>query len=96
MDSQARNTIAREGGFEGVGLHTASRVRLRFVPAAAREGIAFVRVDLPGRPRIPARIDFVDRNQPRRTVLRRNGAEIQTVEHLLAACAGLGVDDLTT
>jgi UDP-3-O-[3-hydroxymyristoyl] N-acetylglucosamine deacetylase/3-hydroxyacyl-[acyl-carrier-protein] dehydratase len=90
----SRKTIGRDGDFTGVGLHTGEEVRLCFRPADPGAGIAFVRTDLDARPRIPASIDRVDRTQPRRTVLRTGDAEVQTVEHLLSACAGLGIDDL--
>jgi UDP-3-O-[3-hydroxymyristoyl] N-acetylglucosamine deacetylase/3-hydroxyacyl-[acyl-carrier-protein] dehydratase len=53
----------------------------------------FERVDLPGRPRIPASVAFVT-DQPRRTSLSRNGAEVHTVEHLMAAVTGFGIDNL--
>ncbi len=91
---EQRHTIAREGAFFGAGLHTACRVNLRFHPAAGGTGVVFRRTDLPGKPEVPALIDWVDDRQSRRTVLSKGGVEVQTVEHLLAACAGLGIDDL--
>ena len=92
--TEDRQTIAAAASFEGIGLHTGAEVQLRFLPAEPESGIVFQRVDLSDRPRIPARVEHVDRTQPRRTVLRENEAEVQTVEHLLAACNGLGIDDL--
>ena len=77
----------------GVGVNTGNRVAVRVRPADADAGIAFVRTDLPGAPAIPVEPASVA-NEPRRTVLRRDGAEVQMTEHLLAAVAGLGLDNL--
>ena len=55
--------------------------------------MVFVRTDLPDQPRLPADIDYAD-SQGRRTSIRVAGAEIQTVEHLLAACHAMKVDNL--
>ena len=77
----------------GVGLHTGAETTVRVGPAPADAGVCFVRTDLPGRPRIPADpLHLVDRG--RRTALAEGTAEVHTIEHLLAACHGLGVDDL--
>ncbi len=91
---ESRHTIIREGTMSGAGLHTACKVNLRFLPASDGGGIRFRRTDLDGCPVIPASIDYVDERQSRRTVLCKDGAEVQTVEHLLAACAGQGIHDL--
>ena len=78
---------------EGVGLHGGAVAHLRFVPAAPGSGIAFRRTDLDAI--IPARYDFVADTRLC-TVLadpRRPEARIGTVEHVMAALAGLGIDD---
>ena len=76
-----------------MGLHTGVATTVRVGPAPADSGVVFVRTDLPGKPRIPASVDrVVDRG--RRTALAEAGAEVHTVEHLLSACHGMGVDDL--
>lgn len=62
-------------------------------PAEPDSGIDFVRVDLPENPRIPASVEHVS-NQPRQTTLVLEKAEVNTVEHLLAALSGLGIDNL--
>lgn len=81
-------------GFEksGVGLHTGERTRVRVLPATLGEGRYFVRVDLPGSPVIPARIEAV-RQTRLSTELAAGDASVQTVEHLLAALAGMEVVD---
>lgn len=88
-----RYTIATAVSAEGVGLHTGATTRVTFRPAPAGQGIGFRRVDLPGAPEIPARLDAV-RVTERRTGLGAGGATVETVEHLLAAVAALELDDL--
>jgi UDP-3-O-[3-hydroxymyristoyl] N-acetylglucosamine deacetylase len=77
----------------GVGLHTGARVELTLRPAAADTGIVFHRVDLPTPVTIPARAEFVGDTRLSST-LKRDGASISTVEHLMSALAGLGIDNL--
>jgi UDP-3-O-[3-hydroxymyristoyl] N-acetylglucosamine deacetylase/3-hydroxyacyl-[acyl-carrier-protein] dehydratase len=88
-------TLAREATLAGVGLHTGATIHVRLLPAAVNAGIRFVRSDLPGRPEIPVAPDHArqEKGEMRRTVLSCGEAEVQTVEHALAALAGLGVDN---
>ena len=76
----------------GAGLHSGQVVRLRIKPELDGRGIRFVRTDLPGAPAISSR-DIDTQGAPFRTALRNGNAEVQTVEHLLSALAGLGVTD---
>ncbi|BAO43510.1 UDP-3-O-acyl-N-acetylglucosamine deacetylase [Thiolapillus brandeum] len=76
----------------GVGLHTGEKVFLTLRPAAADTGIVFRRVDLPEPVDIPATADNVGNTQLS-TTLEKDGVEISTVEHLLSAFAGLGIDN---
>lgn len=76
----------------GVGLHTGVLTKVRVLPAAVGEGRYFVRVDLPGVPVIPARVDAVV-STTLSTELGWQDARVRTVEHLLATLAALGVDD---
>jgi UDP-3-O-[3-hydroxymyristoyl] N-acetylglucosamine deacetylase/3-hydroxyacyl-[acyl-carrier-protein] dehydratase len=94
MDNQ--RTVAREVGLKGVGLHTANKVNVTFKPAEVDSGIYFVRVDLPGRPVIKAAVEFLldASRSPRRTSVGSGSVEVQTIEHLMAALAGLGIDNL--
>ncbi len=89
------------GVFErsGVGLHTGLLTNVRVLPAKAGEGRYFVRVDLPGSPVIPARVDAVHETRlstELRTPTTADGSgtdvRVRTVEHLLAALACSGVD----
>src|SRR5437764_2052768 len=77
----------------GVGLHTGARVDLHLRPAAADSGIVFHRVDLPQTVSIPARAGLVGDTRLSST-LRKDGASISTVEHLMSALSGLGIDNL--
>lgn len=76
----------------GVGLHTGEKVYLTLRPAAADTGIVFRRVDLDEPMDFPARANYVGDTRLS-TSLTRNGLTISTVEHLLSAFAGLGIDN---
>jgi UDP-3-O-[3-hydroxymyristoyl] N-acetylglucosamine deacetylase/3-hydroxyacyl-[acyl-carrier-protein] dehydratase len=91
--SHPRRTVRRAAGFEGVGIHTGAKTRVTFQPATAGQGVNFRRTDLDGGPLIPARLSSVAATE-RRTALCANGAEIHTVEHIMAAVGSLGIDDL--
>ena len=65
---------------------------MRLRPAPIDTGIVFCRSDLPGNPAIPARADLVS-NTTLATVIEKDGARVSTVEHLMSAFAGLGIDN---
>ncbi|MCB9357117.1 MAG: bifunctional UDP-3-O-[3-hydroxymyristoyl] N-acetylglucosamine deacetylase/3-hydroxyacyl-ACP dehydratase [Calditrichaeota bacterium] len=88
-----QRTIANEIAISGIGLHTGKPVSMTFKPATAGHGIAFHRTDLPGSPPIPALVDYVV-DIARGTVLGVDSIRIHTVEHVLAAAAGLRIDNL--
>lgn len=92
MSSRRQRTISRPAEVRGFGLFAGADCRLRFLPAPAHYGIAFQRIDLDGSPRIPASADFVVPT-PRRTVLSRGAATVEMVEHVMAALAGLWIDN---
>ena len=77
----------------GVGLHTGARVDLTLRPAAPDRGIVFHRVDLPTPVEIPANARYVGDTRLSSS-LTKDGARVSTVEHLMSALAGLGVDNL--
>jgi UDP-3-O-[3-hydroxymyristoyl] N-acetylglucosamine deacetylase len=81
----------------GVGLHSGQRVELTLRPAAPDTGIVFRRVDLPQPVDIPVRFDSVSDTRMASTISPGGdpGApKVQTIEHLMSACAGLGLDNL--
>jgi UDP-3-O-[3-hydroxymyristoyl] N-acetylglucosamine deacetylase / 3-hydroxyacyl-[acyl-carrier-protein] dehydratase len=92
--SESRRTVAGTASVEGVGLHLGAHCKLTFHAAAPGDGIGFLRSDIPGHPRIPARADLAVLSE-RRTQLGEGHASLHTVEHVLAAVAGAGLDDVT-
>ena len=89
---RSQQTLAQQAQVRGIGFVTESDVQLRFHPAPANSGIVFRRVDLPGMPEVPARIENVVPRQ-RRTALQKGDAVIEMVEHVMAALAGLRIDN---
>ena len=87
-----QRTLARETEVRGVGFLEGHDVSLRFRPAKVDSGVVFVRTDLPGRPSVRACVDNVVPRQ-RRTTVRRGEATVEMVEHVMAALAGLRVDN---
>ncbi len=77
----------------GVGLHSGQRVELTLRPAAPDTGIVFRRVDLPQPVDIPISAQAVTDTRLASTI-SSGGAKVHTVEHLMSACAGLGIDNL--
>lgn len=77
----------------GVGLHSGTKVELTLRPAAVDTGIVFRRVDLDPVVEFPASAEVVGDTRMA-SVLVRDGARVSTVEHLMSACAGLGIDNL--
>lgn len=91
--SKKQKTIANEITLSGVGLHTGNEVVMTFKPAVPNHGFAFKRVDLEGQPIIEAKADYVTDTQ-RGTNMEKNGVQINTSEHVLAAAVGLDIDNL--
>jgi UDP-3-O-[3-hydroxymyristoyl] N-acetylglucosamine deacetylase/3-hydroxyacyl-[acyl-carrier-protein] dehydratase len=87
-----QHTITSEASISGTGLHTGVLVDLTLKPATPGFGIQFQRIDLPGKPIIKADCDLVT-DTSRGTTLEFNGAKVSTVEHVLAALVGMGIDN---
>jgi len=77
----------------GVGLHSGQRVELTLRPAQPDSGIVFRRVDLPSPVDIPVSAEAVTDTRMASTI-SSGGAKVHTVEHLMSACCGLGLDNL--
>lgn len=88
-----QQTIKQAVTFAGIGIHTGNKVTMTWKPAPVDHGIKFVRVDLDSRPVLEPHIRNVG-DTTRWTTISSNGAVIHTVEHVLAALAGCGVDNL--
>ncbi len=87
-----QQTLNRSASYSGVGLHSGNRVTMTFLPAPPNSGIRFRRVDLDGKPEIEARVENVVENN-RSTTLAKGNTRVHTVEHVLAAFAGYGIDN---
>ncbi len=88
-----QKTLKKTVSVEGVGLHTGKQVHMTLKPAPENHGIAFVRTDLEGNPYIEANADLVT-STLRGTTLEKNGVQINTVEHVLAAITGMDLDNV--
>lgn len=91
--SRRQRTLRTAVETRGVALHSGEEVHVRVLPAPPDHGIEFVRTDLDGAPSVPAHIRYQVMRE-RRTRLVRDGVEVETVEHFLAACRGLSLDNL--
>lgn len=87
-----QQTLRETASYSGIGLHSGNRVTLSFLPAPPNTGIRFRRIDLEGKPEVEARIEHVSETN-RSTTLSKGSVKIHTVEHVLSAFAGLGVDN---
>ena len=87
-----QQTLRQAVSYSGVGLHSGNRVNMTFLPAQPNTGIRFRRIDLDGRPEIEARIENVSETN-RSTTLAKGNVKIHTVEHVLSAFAGMGIDN---
>jgi len=88
-----QRTLAREVSIKGNALHTGDAVTLTMKPAPADHGIVFKRVDLRGAPELRPRIDKVT-DLVRATTIQSGHAKIHTVEHVLSALHGCGIDNV--
>lgn len=91
MDYKQR-TLMNEVGCTGIGLHTGEKVKINLKPAPANSGIKFVRTDLKGHPEVEVRFDNVF-DTTLATTIGTNGCKVSTIEHLMAAFFGLGIDN---
>lgn len=92
LATRAQRTLARSATLTGRGLISGQPVRLSLHPAPPDSGIVFRRLDLPGTPLIPAQVSAAVGTQ-RRTTLSSSSHSVTVVEHLLAALAGLRIDN---
>ncbi len=91
MDKQ--RTIKKEVSLTGTGLHTGAHVTMTFKPASTDSGYKFQRVDLEGKPIIPALAEYVI-DTSRGTTIGRGEARVSTIEHVMAAVYSLGIDNI--
>lgn len=92
--TENQKTIKKPVSFSGLGLHTGAEVKLTLTPAPENQGYQFVRTDLNDRPVIRAIAENVVETS-RGTTLEENEVKVATIEHVLAACMGAGIDNVT-
>jgi UDP-3-O-[3-hydroxymyristoyl] N-acetylglucosamine deacetylase/3-hydroxyacyl-[acyl-carrier-protein] dehydratase len=92
MAGEVQQTLAKAAGFSGTALHTGEKVSLKLQPAPADHGIKFKRKDLADEPMVEAKIDNL-KTVERATTIGEGSVRVHTVEHVLAALAGMGVDN---
>jgi UDP-3-O-[3-hydroxymyristoyl] N-acetylglucosamine deacetylase len=94
QDLPAQNTLASPIRCNGVALHSGDRVDMVILPAPANHGLVFQRTDIEGaRGFVPARYDLVSETMLGTTLKNESGVTVATVEHLMAALWGMGVDN---
>jgi UDP-3-O-[3-hydroxymyristoyl] N-acetylglucosamine deacetylase / 3-hydroxyacyl-[acyl-carrier-protein] dehydratase len=93
---EKQQTIVNQVTLKGAGIHTGNKVNLTFKPAQVDSGITFIRTDVSGSPRIKADIGSLLQapKSSRRSSIGDDQAQVQTVEHLMAALSSLGIDNI--
>ncbi|HEX5791335.1 MAG TPA: UDP-3-O-acyl-N-acetylglucosamine deacetylase, partial [Luteolibacter sp.] len=92
MSTVAQHTLAAPATLEGTSLHTGEKVTLTLRPAPEDHGFKFRRIDLPDKPFIAADVDKVQTVE-RATTLAEGSVKVHTVEHVISALTGMGVDN---
>src|SRR5919201_853437 len=93
MTTEVQQTLAKAAGFTGTSLHTGEKVSLKLQPAPVDHGIKFKRKDLADEPLIDAQVDNL-KTVERATTIGDGAVRVHTVEHVLAALSGMGVDNV--
>lgn len=91
--SYCQRTIKKRISYSGIALHTGNKAKITFLPAPADYGVEFIRMDLPNHPAVKASLNHVT-GLTRGTTIERQGVKVHTVEHVLAALMGLGIENL--
>jgi UDP-3-O-[3-hydroxymyristoyl] N-acetylglucosamine deacetylase len=89
-----QHTIKKSATISGTGLHSGKAINLTLKPAAAGSGIVFVRTDLSGDNKIPALWNLVTDTRLCTKITNASGADVGTIEHLMAALRGCGIDNV--
>ena len=92
MSSDRQHTLAKSASITGTSLHTGEQVTLTLQPAPENFGFKFRRMDLEDKPFIPALVEKVQKVE-RATTIAEGGVNVHTVEHVISALAGMGVDN---
>jgi UDP-3-O-[3-hydroxymyristoyl] N-acetylglucosamine deacetylase len=92
-NTYSQRTLSHSVRCQGVGLHSGAPVNLSLLPAPVNHGIVFVRTDAPRPVSIPALAEYVV-DTSLATTLGKDGVKVSTIEHLMAALAGMGLDNV--
>lgn len=92
--SSYQKTIKKAISFTGIGLHTGKQSLVTLKPAPIHSGITFIRKDVQGQPEIPALFKYVRSTHHATTIGLDSATQIHTVEHLMAALAGMCIDNI--
>lgn len=87
-----QKTILKETQLSGIGLHSGDQIKIALKPAEENQGFVFIRTDLNPNISIPALANFVSKTD-RGTTISKEGVEIKTIEHILAALVGCGINN---
>ncbi len=94
MTPHLQHTLAASFAFTGVGVHTGAAVNVTISPAATDAGVTFIRTDVQDRDRVvPARAERVCETRLGTVIGNETGVTVSTVEHIMAAFCGLGIDN---
>ena len=88
-----QKTLKKEVKFEGVGLHTGKKVSIRILPSKPNTGIVFKRVDLEKNNIVLPNVYNVSNANLCTTITNEHGVSVSTIEHLMGALYGLGIDN---
>ena len=93
---EKQKTIAKEAVLKGTGLHSGKKITVALRPAPENAGVVFFRSDLPGKPAIKASVETIcpKTGSMRCSYIEKDGIQVTTTEHFLAALCGLGVDNI--
>lgn len=92
---EKQKTISKQTCLKGTGIHTGNKVNLTLKPAQPDCGITFIRTDITPQARIKANVaSLLMQKSSRRSSIGNNQAEVQTIEHLMAALSSLGIDNI--
>lgn len=93
MENNFQKTVKKKASYSGIALHTGNKARITFLPAPEGYGVEFIRVDLPNKPKVKATLHNVT-GVTRGTTIEEKGVKVHTVEHVLAALMGYGIDNV--
>ena len=93
MSLLTQKTIKKKISFQGIGVHTGEKVNLNIIPASPNSGIIFKRIDLPRNNIIYPNYNNVTNTTLCTTISNNEGTKVSTIEHLLGALYGLGIDN---